>query len=164
MKCMMHRPQLLNVSRIRARMPAALGRVADARGNSLGSKESPPRIAILQLEHMRPEDGLGIPPASDADRSRNSTTSASAASPSATGSVRRTRASCGERAGGNPESIAVPPYLSNDPAVQGDIAGYYAEIEHFDGEVGEHLGQLDAGHVRRKRCTLACKSAFPLTL
>ena len=145
-------------------MPAALGRVADARGNSLGSKESPPRIAILQLEHMRPEDGLGIPPASDADRSRNSTTSASAASPSATGSVRRTRASCGERAGGNPESIAVPPYLSNDPAVQGDIAGYYAEIEHFDGEVGEHLGQLDAGRVRRKRGTLACNSAFRLTL
>ena len=52
------------------------------------------------------------------------------------------RAGGGERAGYDLESIAVPPYLPDDPAVRGDIADYYAEIEHFDGEVGEHLGLL----------------------
>ena len=48
----------------------------------------------------------------------------------------------GEEAGYDLESIAVPPYLPDDPAVRGDIADYYAEIEHFDSEVGEHLGLL----------------------
>ena len=52
------------------------------------------------------------------------------------------RAGGGEKAGYDLESIAVPPYLPDDPAVRGDIADYYAEIEHFDGEVGEHLGLL----------------------
>ena len=52
------------------------------------------------------------------------------------------RAGGGEQAGYDLESIAVPPYLPDDPAVRGDIADYYAEIEHFDGEVGEHLGLL----------------------
>lgn len=52
------------------------------------------------------------------------------------------RAGGGEQAGYDLESIAVPPYLPDDPAVRGDIADYYAEIEHFDAEVGEHLGLL----------------------
>ena len=40
------------------------------------------------------------------------------------------------------DSISVPPYLPDVPAVRGDIADYYAEIQHFDTEVGEYLGLL----------------------
>ncbi len=48
----------------------------------------------------------------------------------------------GKEAGYNLDSISVPPYLPDVPAVRGDIADYYAEIQHFDMEVGEHLGLL----------------------
>ncbi len=55
----------------------------------------------------------------------------------------------GAKAGIDLEAIPVPPYLPDHPDVRRDIADYYAEIEHFDGEVGGHLqllsefGQLD---------------------
>ena len=52
------------------------------------------------------------------------------------------RAGGGEKAGFDLESISVPPYLPDAPDVRGDIADYYAEIQHFDAEVGEHLGLL----------------------
>ena len=48
----------------------------------------------------------------------------------------------GKEAGYDLDSISVPPYLPDAPDVRGDIADYYAEIEHFDMEVGEHLGLL----------------------
>ena len=48
----------------------------------------------------------------------------------------------GKEAGYDLGSISVPPYLPDAPAVRGDIADYYAEIQHFDMEVGEHLGLL----------------------
>ena len=48
----------------------------------------------------------------------------------------------GKEAGYDLDSISVPPYLPDVPAVRGDIADYYAEIQHFDMEVGEHLGLL----------------------
>ena len=52
------------------------------------------------------------------------------------------RAGGAERASYDLDSIAIPPYLPDDPAVRSDIADYYAEIEHFDGEVAEHLALL----------------------
>jgi N-sulfoglucosamine sulfohydrolase len=48
----------------------------------------------------------------------------------------------GEKAGIDLSKIVVPPYLPDEPAVRGDMADYYAEIEHFDGEVSGHLGLL----------------------
>ncbi len=48
----------------------------------------------------------------------------------------------GPRAGIDPDSIEVPPYLPNTPAVRSDIADYYAEIENFDTDVGGHLALL----------------------
>ena len=48
----------------------------------------------------------------------------------------------GKEAGIDLDSIQVPPYLPDVPAVRGDIADYYAEIEHFDTEVGGHLALL----------------------
>ena len=47
-----------------------------------------------------------------------------------------------QEAGVDLESIQVPPYLPDIPEVRGDIADYYAEIEHFDAQVGEHLSLL----------------------
>ena len=52
------------------------------------------------------------------------------------------RADGGAEAGFDLDSISVPPYLPDVPAVRGDIADYYAEIQHFDTEVGEYLGLL----------------------
>ena len=48
----------------------------------------------------------------------------------------------GTKAGIEMDSIRVPPYLPDVPAVRADIADYYAEIEHFDTEVGGHLALL----------------------
>ena len=48
----------------------------------------------------------------------------------------------GKNAGFDLDSIQVPPYLPNVPSVRTDIADYYAEIEHFDTEVGGHLALL----------------------
>jgi arylsulfatase A-like enzyme len=48
----------------------------------------------------------------------------------------------GEKAGIDLSKIVVPPYLPDEPAVRSDMADYYAEIEHFDGEVSGHLGLL----------------------
>ena len=48
----------------------------------------------------------------------------------------------GRNAGFDLDSIQVPPYLPNVPSVRTDIADYYAEIEHFDTEVGGHLALL----------------------
>lgn len=48
----------------------------------------------------------------------------------------------GKQAGIDLESIQVPPYLPDVPSVRADIADYYAEIEHFDTEVGGHLALL----------------------
>ena len=48
----------------------------------------------------------------------------------------------GTEAGYDLDSISVPPYLPDAPPVRGDIADYYAEIQHFDLEVGEYLGLL----------------------
>lgn len=48
-----HRPQLLCVSWLRARIAEALGATPDTRGSSLGREESQPRMAILQLEYVR---------------------------------------------------------------------------------------------------------------
>ena len=39
-------------------------------------------------------------------------------------------------------SIQVPPYLPDVPAVRGDIADYYAEVERFDRDVGGLLALL----------------------
>ncbi len=52
------------------------------------------------------------------------------------------RADGGNSAGIDAASIQVPPYLPDVPAVRGDIADYYAEIERFDSEVGGLLGLL----------------------
>lgn len=52
------------------------------------------------------------------------------------------RADGGAEAGFDLDSISVPPYLPDVPAVRGDIADYYAEIQHFDTDVGEYLGLL----------------------
>lgn len=48
----------------------------------------------------------------------------------------------GRKAGFDLDSIRVPPYLPDAPSVRADIADYYAEIEHFDTEVGGHLALL----------------------
>lgn len=48
----------------------------------------------------------------------------------------------GEKAGVDLSKIVVPPYLPDEPAVRSDMADYYAEVEHFDGEVNGHLGLL----------------------
>ena len=48
----------------------------------------------------------------------------------------------GQKAGIALDSIQVPPYLPDAPSVRADISDYYAEIEHFDTEVGGHLALL----------------------
>ncbi len=48
----------------------------------------------------------------------------------------------GKDSGIDLSKIVVPPYLPDTPAVRGDMADYYAEIEHFDSEVSAHLGLL----------------------
>ena len=48
----------------------------------------------------------------------------------------------GKKAGIDTSSIEVPPYLPDHPDVRGDIADYYGEIQHFDGEVGGYLELL----------------------
>ncbi len=48
-----------------------------------------------------------------------------------------------EKAGINPDSVRVPPYLPDNDIVRRDIADYYAEVEDFDKEVGSFLGILE---------------------
>ena len=48
----------------------------------------------------------------------------------------------GDKAGIDTDSIRVPPYLPDVPAVRADMADYYAEIEGFDTDVGGHLSLL----------------------
>ena len=52
------------------------------------------------------------------------------------------RSDGGKKAGIDLDSIEVPPYLPDVPSVRSDIADYYAEIEDFDRDVGEHLALL----------------------
>lgn len=48
----------------------------------------------------------------------------------------------GTKAGIDSNKVKVPGYLPDVPAVRGDIADYYAAIEHFDSELGQALEQL----------------------
>ena len=48
----------------------------------------------------------------------------------------------GRKAGIDLAAIRVPPYLPDNDDVRGDIADYYAEIQHFDGEVAGFLELL----------------------
>jgi len=50
----------------------------------------------------------------------------------------------GKRAGIPAESIVVPPFLPDDPAVRSDIADYYFEVQRFDRDVGRVIEALHA--------------------
>lgn len=48
----------------------------------------------------------------------------------------------GTKAGIDSTKVKVPGYLPDVPAVRGDIADYYAAVEHFDRELGQALDEL----------------------
>ena len=48
----------------------------------------------------------------------------------------------GTSAGIDSTKVKVPGYLPDVPSVRGDIADYYAAVEHFDRELGESLQEL----------------------
>ncbi|MHC1762942.1 MAG: sulfatase [Verrucomicrobiia bacterium] len=52
-------------------------------------------------------------------------------------------AGSGARAGLRPDNMVVPPFWPDTAAVRNDVLDYYAEVERFDREVGELLGQLE---------------------
>jgi len=53
-------------------------------------------------------------------------------------------AGSGQKAGINPDAIAMPPFLPDTPEVRSDIADYYLEVQMFDSQVGDILKALDA--------------------
>lgn len=48
-----------------------------------------------------------------------------------------------QKAGINPDSVRVPPYLPDNDIVRRDIADYYAEVQVFDEEVGSFIELLE---------------------
>jgi N-sulfoglucosamine sulfohydrolase len=62
----------------------------------------------------------------------------------------------GKRAGIDPDRIKVPPYLPDHAEVRGDIADYYAAIQHFDGQVGELIRQLKAASEYENTLIVVC--------
>ena len=50
----------------------------------------------------------------------------------------------GTTAGMNPRDVIVPPYLPDTPEIRGDILDYYVEVQRFDQDVGELLGDIEA--------------------
>ncbi len=50
----------------------------------------------------------------------------------------------GRKAGLDPASVRVPPWLPDTPAVREDLLDYYFEVQRFDATVGELLRALDA--------------------
>lgn len=49
----------------------------------------------------------------------------------------------GDAAAFDPASLAVPPYLADTPATRAALVRYYAEISHFDGQLGAILDILE---------------------
>jgi arylsulfatase A-like enzyme len=48
----------------------------------------------------------------------------------------------GKRAGIDPASLTVPPFLNDDPETRNDLADYYAFVEKLDRRIGKLLGEL----------------------
>ncbi|MCF7709110.1 MAG: sulfatase [Verrucomicrobia bacterium] len=48
-----------------------------------------------------------------------------------------------QQMGINPDSVIVPPYFPDSPAVREDIADYYAEVQRFDNDVARLLTALE---------------------
>jgi arylsulfatase A-like enzyme len=53
-------------------------------------------------------------------------------------------AGSGRKAGLDPASVRVPPWLPDTPEVRDDLLDYYLEVQRFDATIGELLTQLDA--------------------
>jgi N-sulfoglucosamine sulfohydrolase len=62
----------------------------------------------------------------------------------------------GQKAGIDPNRVKVPSYLPDTPEIRGDIADYYAAIQHFDGQVGELISQLKASGEYENTVIVVC--------
>lgn len=57
-------------------------------------------------------------------------------------------AGSGARAGIDPASVTVPPFLPDTPEVRGDLGDYLAEVQRFDAQLGDLLAALaEAGRL-----------------
>lgn len=60
------------------------------------------------------------------------------------------------------KDVVVPPYLPDCETVRKDIADYYAEVQRFDREVGELLGQLEKiGEIDNTLVVVSADNGWP---
>jgi arylsulfatase A-like enzyme len=67
----------------------------------------------------------------------------------------------GARSGIRPAEIRLFPHFPDHPAVRGDVADYYWEVQRFDRELGERLAMLAGGELHRTVVVVTGDNGMP---